>query len=135
MPFADNDGIRIHYQIEGSGPPLVLHTGFGGRLEAYYRNGFVDALKGNYQLILLDPRGQGRSDKPHDPTAYTLRKRVADVLAVLDDVGVPRSHFYGYSMGARIGFGLGLYAQDRFASLILGGMNAYPPEPHPEEDL
>ena len=33
MPYADNNGVRIHYQVEGAGPPLVLHHGLAGSLE------------------------------------------------------------------------------------------------------
>ena len=33
MPYATNDGVRIHYEVEGNGTPLVLHIGFLGSLE------------------------------------------------------------------------------------------------------
>jgi pimeloyl-ACP methyl ester carboxylesterase len=91
MPDATNDGVRIHYEREGNGPPLVLQHGFTGSLEGWRDSGYVDALKSAYELILIDARGHGRSDKPHDPAAYTLDKRAADVLAVLDDAGIERA--------------------------------------------
>ncbi|CAN5645111.1 alpha/beta fold hydrolase [soil metagenome] len=125
MPFAYSAGTRIHYQVEGSGPPLFLHIGFMGRVEGWYQAGYVEALQSDYQLILLDPRGQGRSETPHDPDDYTLAKRVEDVISVLDDIGTPKAHFLGYSMGGLIGFGIGAYAPKRLASLIIGGSNAF----------
>lgn len=125
MPFANNLGVRIHYQVEGSGPPLFLHIGFMGRIEGWYQAGYVEALQNDYQLILMDPRGQGHSDTPHDPDDYTLAKRVADVVSVLDDIGVLKTHFLGYSMGGHIGFGIGFSAPERLASLVIGGSNPF----------
>lgn len=101
MPFANNDGIRIHYHVEGSGPPVVLHAGFTVDLEAWYEWGYVDALRPEYRLILIDPRGHGKSDKPHDPAAYEMSLRAGDVLAVLDNLGLQQAHYIGYSMGGR----------------------------------
>ena len=128
MPFATNDGVHIHYEIEGSGPPLVLHVGYGGRRQDWQRQdvGVVQALRDDYQLILLDPRGFGDSDKPHEPAAYAADQVAYDVVAVLDAIGVERAHFWGYSRGAIVGFWLATLASDRFESLILGGAHPYP---------
>src|SRR5579859_953734 len=60
MSYAMNAGVRIHFEVEGGGPPLLLHTGFASSVPDWYTLGYVDALKGDYQLILLDPRGQGQ---------------------------------------------------------------------------
>jgi pimeloyl-ACP methyl ester carboxylesterase len=84
----------------------------------------VDALKTAYQLILIDARGHGASDKPHDPNAYGLQWMVNDVLAVLDHLQLPQANFWGYSMGGWIGFGLAKYAPERVYSLIIGGQHA-----------
>ena len=45
MPFANNDGVCIHYEVEGQGPPLVLQHGFSGNLDSWRLLGWVDALK------------------------------------------------------------------------------------------
>src|SRR5438067_2519216 len=110
MPYATGSGVRIHYVVEGSGPALVLHPGFVGSLVDWYDAGFVEALRAQYNLVLIDPRGQGKSDKPHETAAYGIDQRVADVLAVLDALSIARTHFVGYSMGAWIGFALGIHA-------------------------
>src|SRR5688500_2280915 len=110
MPYATGSGVRIHYEIEGQGPPLVIHPGFVSSLADWYAPGYVDALKGQFRLVLIDPRGQGASDKPHDPAMYGDAQRVADVLAVLDAERIARAHFLGYSMGGRVGYDLGLQA-------------------------
>lgn len=125
MPDAMNDGVRIHYDREGSGPPLVLQHGFTRSLEGWRDSGYVDALKGDYELILVDARGHGKSDKPHDPAAYAPDKRARDILAVLDDAGIDRAIYWGYSMGGQIGFAIAHYAPERFDALILGGMHPY----------
>jgi pimeloyl-ACP methyl ester carboxylesterase len=125
MPFATNTGIRIHYEVVGSGPPLVLHHGSFGSGADWRNLGYVDALKHENQLILMDARGHGASDKPHDPADYDMVSRASDVTSVLDDLRIERANFFGYSMGGWIGFGLAKYAPDRFRSLILGGAHPY----------
>lgn len=125
MPYADNHGVRIHYQVEGEGPPLVLQHGFTQKMKRWYMAGYVDALKPHYQLVLVDARGHGASNKPHDPDAYTLPLQVSDVVAVLDALHLSKAHFWGYSMGGRIGFGMAKYAPARVHALIIGGAQPY----------
>jgi pimeloyl-ACP methyl ester carboxylesterase len=125
MPYADHQGIRIHYQVEGEGPPLVLQHGFTGNLRRWYALGYVGALKATYQLILVDARGHGASDKPHDAAAYDLPLRAGDVVAVLDALNLTKAHYWGYSMGGWIGFGMAKYAARRVHSLVIGGAHPY----------
>jgi pimeloyl-ACP methyl ester carboxylesterase len=66
--------------------------------------GYVDALKDDYQLILVDMRGHGQSDKPADPAAYAAETQVGDIVTILDELGIDKAHFYGYSLGARLGW-------------------------------
>ena len=125
MPYVDNNGVRIHYHVEGDGSPLVLQHGFTSCMKTWYEYGYVDSLKDDFQLIAIDARGHGGSDKPHDPEAYELKTRVGDVIAVLDGLGIEQAHYLGYSMGGVIGFGIAKYALARFHSLTIGGMNPY----------
>jgi pimeloyl-ACP methyl ester carboxylesterase len=125
MPYANNTGVKIYYEVEGKGPPLVLAYGLTGGHDCWRAIGIVDLLRNDFQLILFDARGHGRSDKPHEPAAYGLQM-ADDVVAVLDDVGVSWAHYFGYSMGARIGFRLALLHGYRFRSFILGGCSPYP---------
>lgn len=125
MPYATNQGLRIHYRVEGRGPDLVLQHGFTWNLDGWSRYGYVDALRASYRLILVDARGHGASDKPHESEAYALPLRAGDVVAVLDALDVRAAHFWGYSMGAWIGLGMAKHAPERVRSLVIGGTNPY----------
>jgi pimeloyl-ACP methyl ester carboxylesterase len=126
MPYAINEGIRIHYRVEGAGAPLVLQHGFTDSLESWYENGYVEPLKRDYQLVLVDARGHGASGKPHEPDAYAMRLRVGDILAVLRDLGISRTNYFGYSMGGWIGFGVAKYAPEHLGALIIGAASPGP---------
>ena len=86
MPYVDNNGVKIHYHVEGEGPPLILQHGFTSSIRNWYANGYVEPLKQSYRLILIDARGHGRSDKPHESAAYDAKSWVGDVTSVLDDL-------------------------------------------------
>ena len=129
MPYADNAGVKIHYEVEGTGPPLTLMHGMGGSVQNWHRAGYVDALKDEFKLILVDSRGCGDSDKPHDVAAYSRQHKVADVVAVLDDLGIEKTHYWGYSMGASNGWAMGMLRPDRLHCLVLGGYPALPEQP------
>ncbi len=126
MPFTDNNGVRIHYHVEGDGSPLVLQHGLTSSILRWYEFGFVDALKREYKLLLIDARGHGDSAKLHDAEAYDQKLMAADVIAVLDAEGIDKAHYMGYSMGGSIGFAIAESFADRFQSLIIGGMHPYP---------
>ena len=136
MPNVTRNGVRIRYEVEGSGPPLVLHIGYLGCLEDWGREDtqYTQALRDAYQLILIDPRGQGESDKPHDPASYALDEQALDLVAVLDGLGIDRAHFWGYSMGGRIGFMLAARHHDRLRSLIVGAADPWWEPANPDED-
>jgi pimeloyl-ACP methyl ester carboxylesterase len=126
MPFATNQGIKIHYEVEGEGTPLVLVHGFTRSLEDWQNFGFVHELKNDYQLILVDLRGHGQSDKPDNLEAYDLKTMAEDVTSIMDELNIERAHYLGYSMGGIIGFyGIARYYLPRLNSLILGGFTAY----------
>jgi pimeloyl-ACP methyl ester carboxylesterase len=124
MPYVNNNGVRIYYEVEGQGARLVLGHGLSGTLNHWRRLGYVDALRHDFRLILFDARGHGQSDKPHEPSAYGV-KMASDVLAVLDDVGIGNAHYFGYSMGTMIGYRVAVSYGSRFRSFILGGASPY----------
>ena len=125
MSYADNNGVKIHYQVEGEGPPIVLQHGFSGSLQSWYDSGYVETLKRDHTLILADTRGHGKSDMPHNPEEYAMELKVADVTAIMDDLGLERAVYMGYSLGGRTGYGVAKHAPERFDAIIIGGMHPY----------
>lgn len=85
----------------------------------------LGALTDEFRLIFVDHRGHGRSDKPHAADAYAMPLRVADVVAVLDELKVRRAHLLGISWGGRLCFGVGRHAPERVRSLIAIGQHPY----------
>jgi pimeloyl-ACP methyl ester carboxylesterase len=138
MPRVDNKGISIHYRVEGNGPPLVLAHGFSDCNETWYERGYVAALSPKYRLVLIDARGHGQSDKPHDPPSYTPEKYASDIVAVLDDLGMKTAAYWGYSQGGWMGFAVARHALNRVACFVIGGASAstasaFPTEPGKED--
>lgn len=130
MPFAvSTDGVRIFYTATGHEVPLVLSHGGTHTWESWQDLGYVDSLKDHFHLILIDSRGHGESDKPHDAAAYTMPQQVDDVVAVLDDMGIDRFHFWGYSIGAQISFHVAARLPERVQSFVAYGGHPYPPSP------
>ncbi|HJP73886.1 MAG TPA: alpha/beta fold hydrolase [Pseudonocardiaceae bacterium] len=117
MPHASStDGTRIAYQVQGSGPALVLLSGQANN--HHWWDGVREDFDDEHTTISLDYRGTGESDKPDEP--YSTRGFAADVLAVLDDLGIDRAAVYGTSMGGRVAQWLAADHPDRVHALILG---------------
>lgn len=74
MPFANNQGVRNHYEIIGQGAPLVMQYGQYFPLDVWHEYHYVAALQDDFQLILMDARGHGQSNKHHNPEAYWIAK-------------------------------------------------------------
>jgi len=121
MPYFDNESVKIYYEIEGEGPPVVMIHGFASNLESNWKQAnWVKVLKDNYRLILMDCRGHGKSDKPHDESDYG-QKMTDDVVKLMEHLSIEKANFLGYSMGAYITFRLLLSNPHLFISAILGG--------------
>jgi pimeloyl-ACP methyl ester carboxylesterase len=129
MTFARNpiDGAGVYFADEGGdGAPVVLHGGFLDSVVDVRELNVARSLPaGEFRRVYVDHRGLGRSDKPHDPAAYAMPRRVADAVAVLDELGIERAHFIGTSWGGRLGFGIGEHASERVLSLVIGGQQPY----------
>jgi pimeloyl-ACP methyl ester carboxylesterase len=113
MATTRRSGIGIWYETEGQGAPVVLLHGMMGRSEVWRLEGYVDGLRDEHRVILVDARGHGRSERPVDPADYSLRCHAADVLAVLDELGVPSAALCGWSMGAATSLLLAAGAPER----------------------
>src|SRR2546430_1768311 len=111
------DGTRLHYIVEGTGPPLVLVGGRTSTIEgAWWR--YTPALSARFTVIALDNRGTGGSGRPDTP--YSTSLMAEDALTVLRDAGEPSAHWFGLSMGGMILQQLALTHPAAVRSLILG---------------
>lgn len=125
MPLVQSQGLSIHYDVIGVGPPILLHHGVMGSGSRWQAIGYVDELADDFSLILVDARGHGQSDKPHDPLSYEGSALARDIVAVMDDLGLENIIFWGYSLGGRVGFELANIAAERFSAFIIGGSSPY----------
>ena len=112
------DGVKLRYIDQGTGEPVLLVHGFGNSVETWTNSGIVQALATSYRVIAFDERGQGRSDKPHDPPAYG-REMTTDIIRVLDQLGIDRAHIIGYSLGGHLVSQLLTLRLKRFLSATL----------------
>jgi pimeloyl-ACP methyl ester carboxylesterase len=120
MPYVDSAGTRIHYETFGSGPPVVLLNGSLMDASSWRLAGYPEALSG-LTLVAMDWRGAGRSDKPHDPAAYSLELNVGDVIAVAEDAGLDRFAVFGFSWGGAIAWEIARTRPERTTALVAMG--------------
>ena len=123
MPYKNNQGVNVHYEVRGAGPAIVFNHGFPRDRTAWYS--YADLLQDQYTCVLIDGRGMGLTDKPHDIDAYSFERKVSDTLAVMDDLSIDRAVYWGYSMGGGIGWAAARYAPQRFEAFIIGGSEPF----------
>jgi pimeloyl-ACP methyl ester carboxylesterase len=119
--YFDSNGVKIHYIVEGKGEPVLLIHGFTANIQFQWTlPGVIKALSKDFQVIALDNRGHGKSDKPHDPKKYGV-EMVEDAVRLLDHLRIKDVHVVGYSMGAIITSKLLATHPERVRSAVLGG--------------
>jgi len=125
VQYVTNNGVRIHYETVGRGPPIVFSHGGNGNSTMWKLAGYLDGLRG-YRCILVDRRGCGLSEKPLDPTGYGMEEQVSDIVAVLDALHIRRATFWGFSAGGAVGFALVVRHPERVAAFIAAGADSKP---------
>jgi 3-oxoadipate enol-lactonase len=131
MPFTDSGGVKIYYEVVGQGDPLVLIQGYGQHL-LHWATLPAEFAKLQYQVILIDNRGTGRSEKPNAP--FSIADMADDVCKVLDALSIRKASVFGISMGGMIAQEFALNHADRLVNLVLGctlcgGSHSVPPTP------
>jgi 3-oxoadipate enol-lactonase len=116
MPYAENSGVRLHWQEQGQGSPILLVMGHLYSSALWYP--VLPALAAEHRVIWFDNRGTG--DSATTPKV-TVQELAADTVAVMDAAGVERAHVFGISMGGVIALELALRDPQRVMSLLLGG--------------
>ena len=115
MPSVEHQGARIHYEEQGSGPPLLLAHSFLFSGEMWGNQ--LTALAKRYRVINVDLRGHGQSGPYAEH--FTLYDVLNDHLAVLDHLGIERAAFLGLSIGGMMALRAALNVPDRVAALAL----------------
>lgn len=115
--FYDHRGVKIRFRTSGTGAPVVFIHGFGGSLDTWRY--VTDDLKTNHQLILLDLKGHGLSDRPGDG-AYALSDHAEIVLGLIRHLGLKDVVIVGHSFGAIVAVAAAVAAKDAAAPNITG---------------
>ncbi|NLU83239.1 alpha/beta hydrolase [Rhodococcus sp. HNM0569] len=111
------NGVDLHVAEQGSGPAVVLCHGFPG-LSYSWRHQLPALAAAGYRAIAPDMRGYGRSSSPGDPSEYDRVTTVADMIGLLDALGIERAFFSGHDFGAQLVWDLPRWAPERVAGLV-----------------
>lgn len=115
----ERDGVRIHYEVAGRGPAVLVTHGFSASSHMFA--GTADALAADHTVIRWDIRGHAGSDAGDDPAHYTAAACVDDMAALLDAVGVDRAVLVGHSLGGFLTLEFRLAHPGRVRAMVLVG--------------
>ena len=113
--YADVNGLKLYYEIHGTGRPLILLHGGLGSAEMF--GAILPTLTDGHQAIIVDLQGHGRTadiDRPIEP-----RLMADDIAALIDLLGLDRPDVFGYSLGGGVAFWLASKYPERVGRLIL----------------
>jgi pimeloyl-ACP methyl ester carboxylesterase len=104
MPAFVNDGLSIHYEVHGSGSPVVMLHGAAVTFAGNFGYcGWIEPMAGRgLQALGMDLRGHGRSATPPDASASGSDAIAKDVIELLDDLAIERASIIGYSIGSQV---------------------------------
>jgi pimeloyl-ACP methyl ester carboxylesterase len=118
MPMLQrDDGVSLYYEVHGSGPTILLTHGYSATSQMWA--GQVAPLSKTHRLVIWDMRGHGRSDSPEDPALYSEPATVADMAALLDEVGAERAIIGGLSLGGYMSLAFHRVHPERTAALLI----------------
>jgi proline iminopeptidase len=121
--FVQGSGAKIFYKALGQGPPLiVLHGGPGADHTDFLP--FLLPLSRRNQLILIDERGCGRSERLRDPRGYTLDAMVDDIEHLRESLGLRQTALMGHSFGGILAQAYAIRHAPRLNRLVLAGTAA-----------
>src|SRR6185369_12708472 len=134
--YVERDGVKIYYEVFGTGEPTVLLLPTWSIIHSRHWKMQVPYLAWHCRVLTFDGRGNGRSDRPTEPAAYTEREFAADAIAVMDATRTERAIIVGFSMGALRGMMLAGDHPERVEAAVFIGPN-YPGggEPLPERNV
>jgi 3-oxoadipate enol-lactonase len=125
LSFSASDGLRLAYCTDDFTAPwkaaptlLLLHAAMGSSRRYY---AWVPRLARHYRVVRMDLRGHGASAIPPPDRPLSLDRLVADVIELIDHLGVPASHIVGNSAGGYLAQQLAMNHAERVRSLMLFG--------------
>lgn len=93
--FVERDGVKVAYADYGTGEPAVVFPPIDAIVHSRAWKAQVPYLARHFRVVTIDPRGNGRSDRPTDPAAHADTEMVADTVAVMDTLGIDRAVLVG----------------------------------------
>jgi pimeloyl-ACP methyl ester carboxylesterase len=121
----ERDGVRISYEVYGSGEPTVLLLPTWSIIHSRHWKAQIPYLARYFRVLTFDGRGNGRSDRPTDTDAYSEWEFAADALAVMDATATHKAVIVGLSLGVQSGLILAAEHPERVQAAIFIGP-AYP---------
>lgn len=118
MPEAQINGVRLYYEVHGSGTPLVFVHEFSGDSRSWDPQ--VKFFSRRYQVITYNARGYPPSEVPEDLEAYSQEIAVADLHGLVRYLSLPPAHFCGLSMGGYTVLHFGLQYPHLARSIVVG---------------
>src|SRR5262245_20030945 len=111
------NGIEFNCRIEGleAAPWLILSNSLATNLTMWDLQAWE--LAGQFRVLRYDQRGHGGTEAPGNRYSFSLL--LADVIALMDELRIPKAHFAGLSMGGATALGLALHHPDRFDRVIV----------------
>src|SRR5690349_9323924 len=101
--YTSFDKTKIYYEVKGNGYPVILIHGFMNTADNMKRNAvYQQLLDAGYKVIVLDMRGNGRSDKPHNDQAYANDAEAKDIMGLATALDLKHYNVLGYSRGSII---------------------------------
>ena len=115
MPRTSIGDCHLYYERHGGGFPVIFVTGLSG-YAAYWREQ-IPAFAKEFEVIVHDHRGVGQSD--HSQISYTVERLAADVIGLMDALGIKKAHVVGHSTGGAIAQILAIEHPTRLASIVI----------------
>ena len=120
--FKSFDGTKIYYETRGNGEAVLLVHGFIVNGQSWKKAAlYKDLIDAGYRVIILDQRGNGRSDKPDDEQAYANDAEAKDIMGLMTALKIDSYNEVGYSRGSIITARL-LVLDKRVKRAVMGGM-------------
>ncbi len=116
--FVERDGVKVFYEVFGGGNPTIVLMPTWPIVHSRMWKAQVPFLARHFRVITLDPRGNGRSDRPRDPDAYTDDQYVGDALQVMDATGTDAAVVVGLCPGVRWASELAAHHPERALGLV-----------------